>query len=112
MTPDELDRVLSSEDELEPSSDLVTNVMAAARSPDAEPPALRFPWLRFAAGVAASGVMALAGTVLLLRSGPALATVTAPLVPLAAVAPEFGYATTAALLSLGLASVPRLLTRN
>ena len=112
MTPDELDRVLSSEDELEPSSDLVTNVMAAVRSPDAEPPALGFPWLRFAAGVAASGVMALAGTVLLLRSGPALATVTAPLVPLAAVAPEFGYATTAALLSLGLASVPRLLTRN
>ena len=112
MTPDELDRVLSSEDELEPSSDFVTNVMALARSPDAEPHTLRFPWLRFAAGVAASGVMALAGTVLLLRSGPAVATVTAPLAPLAAVAPEFGYATTAVLLSLGLASVPRLLTRS
>jgi len=112
MTPDELDRVLSSEDELEPSSDLVTNVMAAVRSPDAEPPALGFPWLRFAAGVAASGVMALAGTVLLLRSGPALATVTAPLAPLAAVAPELGYAAAAVLLSLGLASLPRLLTRS
>ena len=107
MTPDELDRVLSSEDELEPSSDLVTNIMAAVRSPDAEPPALGFPWLRFA-----SGVMALAGTVLLLRSGPALATVTAPLAPLAAVAPELGYAAAAVLLSFGLASLPRLLTRS
>ena len=112
MTPDELERILSAEDDLEPSSGFAARVLAAVRRPDAEPPALRFPWLRFAVGVAASGVMALAGTVLLLRSGPALATVTAPLAPLATAAPEFGYATTAVLLSLVLASVPRLLARR
>jgi hypothetical protein len=111
MTPDDVDRVLSSEDEFEPSSDFVTNVMAAARSPDAEQPALTFPWLRFAAGVGASGLMAAAGTVLLLRSGTALTAVTAPLAPLAAVAPEFGYATAAVLLSVGLACAPRLIAR-
>jgi hypothetical protein len=111
MTPDDLDRILSSEDDLEPSSDFSTDVMATVRWPETEPRSLTFPWFRFAAGLAASGVMAAAGTVLLLRSGPALIAVTAPLAPLAAVAPEFGYATAAVLLSLGLASVPRLLAR-
>ncbi len=112
MTPDELERILSAEDDLVPSSGFAAGVLAAVSRPDAELPAPRFPWLRFASGVAASGVMAWAGTVLLLRSGPALASVTAPLAPLAAAAPEFGYATTAVLLSLVLASVPRLPARR
>jgi hypothetical protein len=112
MTPDELERILSAEDGLEPSSGFAAGVLAAVRRPGAATPPLRFPWLRFAAGVAASGVMAVAGTVLLLRSGPALATVTAPLAPLAAAAPVFGYATAAVVLSLGLASVPWLLARR
>jgi hypothetical protein len=112
MTPDDLDRILSTDDNLEPSSDFVMSVMAAVRLPDAEPPALTFPWLRFTAGLTASGVMAAAGTTLLLRSGTALTTVTAPLAQLAAVAPELGYAAAAVLLSLGLASVPRLLSRD
>jgi hypothetical protein len=111
MTPDDLDRILSSQDDLEPSSGFANKVMAAACRLDAEPPALTFPWFRFAAGVAASVVMAAAGTVLLLRSGPVLISVTAPLAPLAAVAPEFGYATAAVLLSLGFASLPRLFAR-
>ena len=109
MTPDDLDRVLSTDDNLEPSSDFVMNVMAAVRLSDVEPPALTFPWLRFMAGLTASSVMAAAGTILLLRSETALATVMAPL---AAVAPKLGYAAAAVLLSLGLASVPRLLSRG
>jgi hypothetical protein len=63
------------------------------------------------ATVAASGVMAAAGTVLLLRFEPALAALAAPLAPLAAVTPELGYATAAVLVSLGLGFLPRLLVR-
>jgi hypothetical protein len=112
MTPDDLDRILSSEDFVEPSSDFAMDVMAAVRQQAAEPSPLRFPWFRFAAGVAASGVMAASGTVLLLRSGPALAAMAAPLTHLASVTPELGYATAAVVVSLGLASLPRLLLRS
>ena len=110
MTPDDFDRILSAEDRLEPSSHFAMDVMAAVRRP-AEPPPLMFPWFRFVAGVAALAVMAAAGTVLLLRAGPALTPVAAPFEPLTAVAPELGYAIAATLLSLGLATVPRLLAR-
>jgi hypothetical protein len=110
MTPDDIDQILSSEDLLEPSSDFVMDVMAAVRRP-AEPPRLTFPWFRFVAGVAASVVMAAAGTVLMLRAAPVLTLTAAPLAPLAAIAPEFGYAMAVMLLSLGLAAVPRLLIR-
>jgi hypothetical protein len=109
MTHDDLDRILSSEDPLEPSSHFAMSVMDVVRRSQAEPPPLQFPWLRFVAGVGASAVMAAAGTVLLLPSGPALTAVAASFAPLAAVAPELGYATAAVLLGLGLASVPRLL---
>jgi hypothetical protein len=110
MTPDDFDRILSSQDDLEPSSGSANKVMAACRL-HAEPPALTFPWFRFGAGVAASVVMAAAGTVLLQRSGPVPISVTAAAASLAAVAPVFGYATVAVLLSLGFASLPRLLAR-
>jgi hypothetical protein len=110
MTPDDLDRILSSEDMLEPSSDFASRVMAALEQPPAAAP-VRFPWLRFGIGAAASGIAAAAGGVLLERSGPALTGLTAPLAPLAAFAPELGCAMTAALLSLALASLPRLLSR-
>jgi hypothetical protein len=110
MTPDEVDRILSAEDQLVPSSHFAMEVMAAVRRP-AEPPPLIFPWFRFIAGVVALVVMAAAGTVLLLRAGPSLTPVAAPLEPLATVAPELGYAMAATLLSVGLAAVPRLLAR-
>ena len=92
MTPDELDRILSSEDLPVPSSNFAAEVMAAVRRP-------KFPWLRFAAGVSASITTAAAGTVLLIRSSPALS-------PLAAVAPELAYSAAAVLLSLGIAAIP------
>src|SRR5258708_3997794 len=88
MTPEDLDRILSSEDLLEPSSDFEMDVMAAVRRQAAESSPLQFPWFRFVAGLAASGAMAAAGTVLLLRSAPALAAMTAPLAALGAFTPS------------------------
>jgi hypothetical protein len=78
----------------------------------AESTALPFPWFRFVVGLAASVVMAAAGTVLLLLPAPALTAMTAPLAALGGFTPELGYATAAVLVSLGLASLPRLLFRS
>jgi hypothetical protein len=108
MTPDELDRILSSEDVPEPSRDFTVTVMAAVHRQAEEPSPLPFPWVRFLAGLAGSGVIAAAGTVLLLWSEPA---VTVPLARLATVMPELGYATAAVLVSLVLVTLPRLLVR-
>src|SRR5262249_46858693 len=102
MTPDELDRILRSEDLLEPSSGFATNVMDAVRRQLAEPLAPRFPWIRFASGLLAGGVMALTGTILLSQSE---VTVVA-LAPLGAIVPEIGYATAVLLMSFGLTSLP------
>jgi hypothetical protein len=111
MTPDELDRILSSEDLLEPSADFAMDVMARVRLQAAEPSPLLFPWFRVVTGLAASGVIAAAGAVFLLRFGPALAAVVAPLAQLVAFTPELGYAVAAVLVSLALASLPQLLFR-
>src|SRR6516164_3983989 len=89
MTPDELDRILSSEDSLTPSSGFTANVLAAVHMPPAQPLRRPFPWLRFVTGLAASGLMAGAGAILLDRSALALATL-APF--FAAVAPQFALA--------------------
>jgi len=104
MTPDDLDRILSSEDPLEPSSGFARSVMAAIQDEAAAPAPARFPWLRFLAGLGSSGVMAASGTALLLRCEPLLRS-------LAPATPEIGYATAAILVSLGLLSLPRLLAR-
>jgi hypothetical protein len=92
MTTDELDRILYSEDWLEPSSGFAATAMDAVRADAAEPP-LRFPWVRFAAGTAACIVAAFAGAS----------------IPLGTMAPEVGYAAAALVASLGLVSLPRLL---
>jgi hypothetical protein len=111
MTPDDLDRILSSEDLIEPSSSFAMNVMDSVRRQAAEPPPLRFPWFRFALGLAACSVMAGAGTVLLLQFETTFAAIASPLAPLTGVAPELGYATAALLVSLGCVFLPRLLAR-
>lgn len=108
MTPDDIDRILSSEDVLEPSSGFAGNVMEAVRREAAAPATPAFPWVRFAIGLAASGGMAAAGGVLLLRAGPMLA---AALAPLAAVAPELTYAAAALLAGLAFLSLQRLVSR-
>ncbi len=109
MTPDDLDRILASEeDTLMPSSGFVMNVMEAVRAEAAEP-VLRFPWLRFGTGLAACGVMAAAGSVLLPRVDVSLAPIA---VPLLRMAPELSYAIAAVLVSVAVAIAPRLLARD
>ncbi len=108
MTPGEIDRILSSEDMLTPSSNFVTETMAAIRQQASEPSYLPFPWFRFAAGLVASGGMAATGTVILSRVEPVWGALAAPLAQLGRVAPELGYAAAAILVSLGLAFLPRL----
>ena len=112
MTPDDLERILSSEDLLEPSAGFAMKVMESVRGQAAEPPPLPFPWFRFAVGLAGCSVMAGAGTVLLQRFETTLVAMAAPLAPLVGVAPELGYATAALLLSLGLVFLPRLIARQ
>ena len=92
MTPDDLDRILASEDLLEPSAGFANSVMEAVHLGVDEPPASRFPWKRFAGGI--SGCLAIAA---------ACATVPAR------IAPEVGYATAFLLIALALTSLPRLL---
>jgi hypothetical protein len=109
MTPDDIDRILSSEESLEPSSGFAMNVMDAVRRQAEEPPPLRFPWSRFATGMGACGVMAWTGTFVLPRFA---ASLSAPLAALGAIVPQLGYAAGAVILSLGLAALPRLLARR
>jgi hypothetical protein len=54
MTPDDLDRILSSEDLVETSPDFTMDVMARVRMQAAEPSPLSFPWFRVVTGLAAS----------------------------------------------------------
>ena len=56
MTNDELDRILSSNDDILPSSGLAASVMEAIRSEAATPPPIPFPWKRALPGLAAAGV--------------------------------------------------------
>lgn len=111
MTPDELDRILCSGDVIEPSSGLTKAVMDAVREQAAGPPPLPFPWVRFAAGLVACGVLAASGTVLALRVEPSIAAMAGSLASRVAAAPEAGYAVMAALLSIGIAWLPRLFVR-
>ena len=53
MKPDELDRVLSREPGIIPSSGFVRSVMAAVRSEAAAPPPIPFPWKRAMPGLLA-----------------------------------------------------------
>ncbi len=105
---EQLDRILSLDDVLEPSSGFPSSAMEAVRREAAAPASPPFPWARFGIGIAASGVMA-AGTLPLLDFQPALAGAFAPL---AAAAPELAYAAAALLVTLGFNSIPRVLSRN
>jgi hypothetical protein len=93
MTPEELDSILSTDETVEPSPRFASSVMAAVRR-DTEYERPRFPWLRFATGIAASLVMAATGTALLADS---------------AIAGELAYATAAMVITAGLVAAPRFL---
>lgn len=56
MKPDDLDRVLSREAEIVPSSGFVRSVMAAVSSEATAPPPIPFPWKRALPGLLAFAV--------------------------------------------------------
>ncbi|HYB60314.1 MAG TPA: hypothetical protein VEH50_02450 [Methylomirabilota bacterium] len=76
MTSDELDRILSAEDRIVPSSGFAASVMDTVRREAATPPPIPFPWTRALPGLVV-GIAALAGLLVagfaLLR--PAIAAV-------------------------------------
>jgi hypothetical protein len=116
---DELDRILSSDEMLEPSSGFATAALRAVHEAAAEPPPLPFPWGRLAIGLAACGTLTVSATALALRTNlslaslPTLASLPPPLPQLAVVAPELGYATITILASLGtLRAVQRFARRT
>ena len=61
---DEIDRILVSEEALEPSSGFAASVMRAVRDTASELAPLPFPWWRFAIGVIACGLAAASGAAL------------------------------------------------
>jgi hypothetical protein len=76
MTQDDLDRTLSEETGMVPSTAFVGSVMAAVRREASAPPPIPFPWLRVLPG-AATGVAALVAMIVFAaKSGgqPAAAT--------------------------------------
>jgi hypothetical protein len=56
MRPDDLDRILSVDEEIIPSSGFVASVMDAVRHHAGAPPPIPFPWKRALAGPCAAGV--------------------------------------------------------
>ncbi|MGO9640502.1 MAG: hypothetical protein ACLP1Y_04240 [Candidatus Acidiferrales bacterium] len=78
MTRDALDRILSAEDQIVPSSGFAASVMDAVRREAATPPPIPFPWKRALPGFVV-GIVAIAG---LFVAGFALCT------PETAVAPS------------------------
>jgi hypothetical protein len=78
MTRDALDRILSSEDQIVPSSGFAASVMDAVRREAATPPPIPFPWKRalpgFALGVVALATLLLVGFALRGPAAPADAT--------------------------------------
>jgi uncharacterized membrane protein len=57
MTDDDLDHILSRDDDIVPSSGFVSSVMDAVRREAATPPAIPFPWKRALPGLVAWAVM-------------------------------------------------------
>lgn len=112
---DELDRLLSSEDMLEPSSGFVAATMAAVQQAATEPPPLPFPWGRLVGGMVVCGGLMGAGALLAGERGMeglSLATLPAPVPQVAVLAPELGLAAVVILASLGTLRLLRaLLTR-
>jgi hypothetical protein len=104
MTPDDLERILGTDEPVQPSSTFAINVMAAVHRDAAELPRPRFPWLRFGIGVTGSTVTAAAATVVLNDAAVGV------LAPVAGIAPELSCAAAALLVGLGLIAIPRVLS--
>lgn len=109
---DEIDRLLSSEERLEPSSGFAAAAMAAVREAATEPPPLPFPWGRLVSGLVVCCGLTLSGAALAMSADLSAATLPVPLPQLATVAPELGLAGATILASFGLLRLLRqLVTR-
>lgn len=102
--PDELDRILSGDDSLAASSGFADSVMEAVRVQAAEDRPRPFPWIRFGAGVAACGVMAVQVATAV---EPLLEEMRAP-AGMGLAMPVVCYATASLLVALGLLWAVRL----
>ena len=60
---DEMDRILSREDEILPSSGFAVSVMEAVRREAAVPPPIAFPWKRALPGMVVGGIALIVGLV-------------------------------------------------
>jgi hypothetical protein len=104
----DLDRILSAEEPLAPSSGFAAAVMESVREAAIEPPPLPFPWTRFAAGVIACGVCAASGAALAVSTDWSAVSAALGLTePLRTGAPELGYAAVALLASFAVLRLQR-----
>jgi hypothetical protein len=119
MSHDEVDRILSREEEIFPTSRFADSVMKAVRREAAAPRPIPFPWKRALPGmitVAATLIYALVEIALQLRAGVAAprlpAAWTSLLTPMvnAAVSAEAGWVALAALLTLASVTLSTHLT--
>jgi hypothetical protein len=104
----ELDRILSSEEPLTPSSGFAAAVMERVHEAAIEPPPLPFPWTRFAAGVIACGVCAASGAALIVNTDWSALSATLGITELLRTdAPELRYAAAALLASFAVLRLHR-----
>jgi hypothetical protein len=68
MKPDDLDRILSEQIGIEPSSGFVSGVMDAVRREASAPPPIAFPWLRAVPGLVAGALGFVAMLVVVVKS--------------------------------------------
>ena len=101
---DDLERLLSKDDALVPSSGFASSVMDAVQRAADEPPPLRFPWWRFIVGVV--GCVVWAGAAINMLGELDLAPPTEPLLSLAVAGASVAqWALAIALVSLAVCGV-------
>jgi hypothetical protein len=110
--PDELDQILRSDEIIEPSPGFVSAVMRAVYRESTGLPPLRFPWSRFAIGVAACVLMTGSAGILWSRVEISPPRVLIHLASLNSILPQLAYATATILITLVLLALPRLTGRD
>jgi hypothetical protein len=108
MTPEDVDRILSSDDTLEPASGFVVSVMQQVHCQAQEPPPRIFPWLRCTIGLVGCLTAAESATMIAPGLQSTFSRLCAPPASLTSIEPEVGYAIAALIVSFGLISYRRL----
>ena len=111
MELEDIDRILSESDTLEPSSGLALRITDVIHRQAAEPAQPRFPWLRFSLGLAACVLMALFGMNIVMRCATVLSTLKETFTPVVELAPNLAWAFAAVLGGLGVSFFLRYLPR-